>query len=329
MEEKSRQFVEKGAQIYAKVGYNFILFLMAINWKDALLSSGVPLEYSVRRILESLDIADAREYKYLRPNENGIETQFSIDLRATHINFKTNHWLELFIECKYRKDGTSWIFAPDTFSELSTSPFSSTFVHLDLFSDSGQVNEEVVDKFAHNYTACSKGVELTDAGCNPKSIAQALSQLKYGLVDNFVDCILHQVDHLLGDNSPIFSHAAFVVTTADLWRLKEGVTISDIRAAKDLQDVATNHDLLFCFEPPDNELQRYAEQKFRSSFTTKQIEWMDRVAVARGGHSFQHYTDVLARSYPCYFAIIGLPRLHATLARTMDFFSQEGVFLKR
>lgn len=126
---------------------------MATNWKDALLSSGVPLEYSVRRVLESLDIPDAREYKYLRPNENGIETQFSIDLRATHINTKTNHWLELFIECKYRKDGNCWIFAPDTFSEQATSPFSSTFVHLDLFADTGRVDAEAVEKFAHNYTA--------------------------------------------------------------------------------------------------------------------------------------------------------------------------------
>lgn len=317
------------AEVYAKAQREYHPFSMAINWKDALLSSGVPLEYSVRRILESLDIPDAREYKYLRPNENGIETQFSIDLRATHINFPTNHWLELFIECKYRKDGTSWIFAPDTFSERSTSPFSSTFVHLDLFSDSSRVNEEVVERFADNYTACSKGVEITDAGNNPKSIAQALSQLKYGLVDNFPDSLWHQVDHLLGSNSPIFSYSAFIVTTADLWRLKEGVTIADIRGAKELQEVATKHDLLFCFEPPDNELQRYAEHKLRSSFDAKQIEWMDKMAASRGMNSFEEYADYLARSYPCYFAVIGLERLQATLSRTMDFFSHKNVFLER
>lgn len=151
---------------------------MAINWKDALLSSGVPLEYSVRRILEDLNVPDAREFKYMRPNENGIDTQFSIDLKATNISLETNHWLELFIECKYRKDGTSWIFTPDVFSEERTSPFSSTYVHLDLFSDSRKVNGEVVEQFAHNFTACSKGIEISDAGNNPKSITQAISQHK-------------------------------------------------------------------------------------------------------------------------------------------------------
>lgn len=301
---------------------------MAVNWKDALLSSGVPLEYSVRRILENLNIPDAREFKYLRPNEHGIETQFSIDLKATHINIKTNHWLEMFVECKYRKDGTSWVFAPDTFSEQSSSPFSSAFVHLDLFSDSGKVNHEVVEKFADNYTACSKGVEITDAGNNPKSIIQAVSQLKYAIVNSFSDALMHQVDHLLGEESPIFSYSPFIVTTADLWRLKEGVAIGDIRAATELGQVATKHDLLFYYEPPDNELQKYAKAKLLSAYNPEQIEKMNRLAAAAGKHSFEFYVDYLSRYHPCFFAVIKLERLQATLGRTMEFFGQNSVFVK-
>jgi hypothetical protein len=198
-----------------------------------------------------------------------------------------------------------------------------------LFSDSCTVNENVVEHFAHKYTACSKGIEITDAGNNPKSIAQAISQLKYALVDGFADAIWHQIDHLLGPNSPIFSYSAFIVTTADLWRLKEGVTISDIRAADEIQKVATKHDLLFCYEPPDNELQKHSMQKLMASFDKRQIEWMDRMAATRGKNSFQFYADYLSRYYPCFFAIISLDRLQATLSRSMEFFGQKSVFLER
>jgi hypothetical protein len=183
-----------------------------------------------------------------------------------------------------------------------------------------------MEKFATNYVACSKGIEISDAGPNPKSITQALSQLKYALSDSFAEDILHQVDHLLGPESPIFTYAPFIVTTADLWRLKEGVTIADIRGAKELPEVATSHDLLFCFERPDNKLQKFTSQTILSMFDSKQIQRMDTVAFAHQKKSFKFYVDYLSGYYPCFFAIIKLERLSATLARTMEFFGQKSVF---
>jgi hypothetical protein len=78
---------------------------MAINWKDALLGSGVPLEYSVRSILEKLGISDTREYKYLRPNEDGVETEFSIDLQASHINLEKMARLGFLLRTFFPRSG--------------------------------------------------------------------------------------------------------------------------------------------------------------------------------------------------------------------------------
>jgi hypothetical protein len=220
------------------------------------------------------------------------------------------------------------LYYSDTFSEMSTSPFSSTFAHLDLFSDLHRVDSEAVERFANDYIACSKGVEITDAGNNPKSITQAFAQLKYALVDSFAESIWHQIDHLLGDESPIFSYSAFVVTTADLWRLKEGVSVADIRSAKEIQEVATKHDLLFCYEPPDNELARHSQRKLMSFFNKEQIKRMDKVAAVRNRNSFEFYAEYLSGNFPCFFAIINLDRLQATLSRSMAFFGQRNVFLE-
>jgi hypothetical protein len=116
------------------------------------------------------------------------------------------------------------------------------------------------------------------------------------------------------------------VTTADLWRLKEGVTISDIRASDEIQQVVIKHDLLFCYEPPDNELQKHSMQKLINSFDETQIKRMDKLATARGLHSFHFYAEYLSRYYPCFFVIISLDRLQATLLRSIEFFSKRVFF---
>lgn len=90
-------------------------------WKDHLLSSGTPLEYSVLRALADLGVIDPTEHRYQRVNEHGITTEFSIDVLDRDIDTVRNLWLEMFIECKYRHDSTRWVFTPVDYSN-STAP---------------------------------------------------------------------------------------------------------------------------------------------------------------------------------------------------------------
>src|SRR5437879_2998035 len=73
------------------------------TWKDHLLSSGLPLEQSVIGVLQTLGVNRPREYRYERLNEQGILTEFSIDVFASRM-YEHALVLELLIECKYRHD---------------------------------------------------------------------------------------------------------------------------------------------------------------------------------------------------------------------------------
>jgi hypothetical protein len=79
------------------------------TWKDHLLSSGVPLEYSVIRIFEELGIRDPGEYRYERATPDGLSQVFSVDVHAKKVDPHRDLHIECLVECKYRHDGTKWI----------------------------------------------------------------------------------------------------------------------------------------------------------------------------------------------------------------------------
>ncbi len=70
------------------------------TWKDHLLSSGVPLEYSVIRIFEELGIRDAGEYRYERKTADGVAQVFSVDVHAKKIDSHRGLNIECLVECE-------------------------------------------------------------------------------------------------------------------------------------------------------------------------------------------------------------------------------------
>ena len=173
------------------------------KWKDHLLSSGVPLEHSVVEILKGHQLVPPREHKYERTDETGIRKLFSIDVHASKIFLATNLWLELFIECKYRHNGTAWVFAPDSYDWFFGRSFRDAFMVLDDFSFD-TLDKDMPNKFASKYPLCSKGIEILKDGANPKSIEQSVQQLRFGSASKVADCIENQVMGLLGEKAPIF-----------------------------------------------------------------------------------------------------------------------------
>ncbi len=86
------------------------------KWKDALLKTSLPLEYLVAEKLSRKGFSIRGEYSYTRKNEQGIETEFSVDLHAVDLFKKRSddHWasLDLLVECKYNHPGVKWVFSP-------------------------------------------------------------------------------------------------------------------------------------------------------------------------------------------------------------------------
>jgi hypothetical protein len=223
------------------------------TWKDHLLSSGVPLEYSVRQMFEELGIRDPGEYYYERKTPEGLSQIFSVDVHSTNIDVRRDLRIECLVECKYRHDGTRWVFMPREYGEMFGPDLADLFVTLDQCCIDRELDRRVLTRFEDKYPLCAKGIELLPEDANPKTIEQAIQQLRYAVVAKALDSIDDQLFH---DPTfmtiPIWVIIPIIVTTAELWRLRVGTKIEDVRNAKDITDIADAHDVLVLHQEPDH-----------------------------------------------------------------------------
>jgi hypothetical protein len=270
---------------------------MSKSWKDALLRSGVPLEADVKRYLEKRGCIVNFEFSYLKPDEHEVERQFSCDIDAAYV--RPAHFISLLVECKYRHQGVQWVFVPRDYGgpdEFDPNLFMHPFDHFVSaeFPFSGLFPRRLAP-------CCSKGIEITNDGANEKSIDQALAQLAFAFAPKVADACEHQVMRLLGGEI-IFYHVPVIVTTAELFRLKDEVSIETIRAAKSLEGVATKHDCLVHSYTAGIELRRYSE-KAMEELRRKLGDQTLTKSLSTFTNDLDHFFDVIVGHY-CPAAVI-------------------------
>lgn len=299
------------------------------QWKDYLLSSGTPLEYSVLRALADLGIIDPTEYRYERVNEHGVPMEFSIDVWAQEVDTERNLWLEIFIECKYRHDSTRWVFTPVDYSVFEQPSLRDAFITIDELDPTRRFNSAAINRYSQNYPMCGKGVELLKSDANPKSIREAICQLQFGLVDQVVDAIVHQADRLLGTPTPVFLLVPIVVTTAELWRLRSGTTIESIRESSSLEDVAERHDIVLVHDRPNNQLRRHSEHRLDTALKERHKQALERALQSRREGTAAHYVQRFAAAHPSVFVVIHYSRFRAAIERLLSFVKQSSILETR
>lgn len=275
---------------------------MANNkWKDYLLKSGLPLEYEVMDYLESKKCVSSFEYSYLRPDENLIENEFSFDIDSAYI--REHHFFKLLIECKYRDSSTNWLFLPGEYGGLHELGKTS-FLHPNDHFNSKR-------KFPFKYPElppigkpCQKGIELTSEQQNPKTITQAVNQLSYAMAEMVVDDMEHQIDSLLMLDEVIFYNIPIIITTANLYRIKENTTIEKIKATDNLLDIATKEDCIVLQTKIGKDLQRHNEKIF-STFIKKRGREFLKSKLKSFNDDFAFVSEVMSSSY-CPQAILVL-----------------------
>lgn len=261
------------------------------TWKEYLFRSGLPLENDVRRVLDEFGCFSSYEYSYLKQDENQLQKEFSFDIDSSYI--KGCHFFELMVECKYRHETTKWIFTPAKyggFKELH----ELDFLHAQDFF--------VETKFPYRSTfpiqlgpACGKGVEITSTGTNEKSIVQAVNQLAYAFAPKVSSAIEHQVFDLLAGEH-IFYHVPIIVTTAHLFRLNDDVDMEAIKGAKDIEDVAEEHDLLVMNNDIGMQLQQYNSEQF-SNFRERIGDDLLTKKNKSFAENMDHFFNVMATFY--------------------------------
>ncbi|WP_343523840.1 hypothetical protein [Pedobacter sp.] len=228
-------------------------------WKDYLLKSGLPLEFEVKKFLDSKGCISKVDYTYLRNNEHDQSTEFSYDIDSSYI--KGDHFMDLMIECKYRHESTKWVFLPESYRSID-GIYETDFMHKsDHFNDG---NRKKIDFPVSFGPLCDKGIELTSDGANPKTITQAISQLSYAMVNKIISGMDHQSNELLRTNfkNTIFYSIPVIITTAKLYRIKEDIDIQTIKSAQDISEISTNEPYLVIKTKPGSDLYNYNRLKF-------------------------------------------------------------------
>lgn len=155
------------------------------KWKNSLLKTSLPLEYLTTEKLSELKYGIQGEYRYLRPNEQGILTEFSVDIWAVNHLFKRNLglWANLnyLIECKYCHEGIKWLFAPLARTDTEQFVEISVIHTLDKICTRQIFNRQPIWSLAKRFPLCFKGVELLPNDATAQNIERGRSQLRYGI----------------------------------------------------------------------------------------------------------------------------------------------------
>jgi hypothetical protein len=298
------------------------------SWKDFLLSSGLPLEYAVSKILANAGAIGNEVFHYQRRNELNIQTDFSVDIESTYVH-GNDLWLEMLVECKYRHDSSKWVFTPAEYRSVLGPEFNHVFLSLDDLADDYTINTDAIERFSSLYRLANDGVEILTTDANSKSIANALCQLKYAIPNKIASALEHQIDHMLGDRSPIFIILPIVVTTAELWRIRPEQTISQIRKSQDISDIADREDILILYHKPDNELRQYSNEILSKHFSDDQKSRMSKVLSSAGKHDFDFYTGVFSTHFPSMYVIIHFDRFESAITNVIRFFSDKRQLKKK
>lgn len=243
------------------------------KWKDYLLKSGVPLEYEIKTLLEGFSVLTSYEQTYLRKDKSNIETEFSYDLDCAYVK-ELSHF-KLMIECKYRNESTNWLFLPDVDTRRNSMIYNSILHPNDYFTESNKFHFTL---FEMPYLApiCAKGIEITTDGQNPKSITQAINQLSYGMARSMVDGFNVHLESNDGMENVIFYQIPIIVTTANLYRLKKDISISEIRNSSKIEDIAQKHDSLILNQNIGKDLEVYNKSVFNEILTRFDKQFLDR-----------------------------------------------------
>src|ERR1044072_9186033 len=214
------------------------------TWKDGLLSSSLPLEFEVAKILVSRGFAVEADYTFSRYDAN-ILKNFSADIYASAYppfsdEDKINAAIFLLLECKYRTPNKRWLFMPEPNSpRLSNFIIGHTIRVVDEFSPYYFSNKSAIYAIESKLPVCYKGAEinLTDGDVYDADIKQGIAQLRYALPRLLKDSILGYINRHPEDNVP-FIFCPILVTTANLHLMNKKTTLPKVKAASDLGNIS-------------------------------------------------------------------------------------------
>ena len=206
------------------------------------MKTSLPLEYLVAEKLSELKYGIQGEYHYLRPNEQGITTEFSVDLWAINHLFKNKLglWANInyLIECKFCHDEVKWIFAPITKTDTEHLSDISVINTLDKICTRRIFDKRPIWNLAKRFPLCFKGVELHQKDATPQNIERGRSQLRYGMPRLAIHLSECQMMGFHDEELYIEFICPILVTTAKFFVVNSGLDLNEFQKANDINDIA-------------------------------------------------------------------------------------------
>ena len=263
------------------------------KWKDKLLSSSFPLEFEAMRCLADKGFYVSSDFSYSRL-DGGTQKDFSVDVEArafTPFGEENNltGTVHLLVECKYRKDGTSWLFLPDP-NEPEFSPFTigQTIRAVDNFSKNVLAPNSVV-LFDENLPFCFKGVEidLINASAYDKEIKHGLNQLHYALPSLLVSEINSSTWASIDPGRPFFI-CPILLTTAPIYLAKDSFSVDLVKASSELIEIADRVPYLITYQDVSPDFIQHCIREFSDKlvFDVEHLNDLGSYRLSKG--EFEH-----------------------------------------
>jgi hypothetical protein len=276
------------------------------NWKKAFLGSGLPLEHSVREVLHELGFEHPTDLAYARPSGDS-DRDFSIDVYASQVISGSaigHSFAEFLVECKYVTRGTKWVFVPEQAEGDWAPRLSDLFLCAGVFTGA-TINRSAVDALGARYRYCYGGVELRDGHNNKSAIPHALAQLQYAVGHRIGDAVGHNAVGALGAAGIPFAIIPMIVTTAEIYCLRNDVGLSEIEGASEIDEVADRLDSLILVREPTRELQDHTREAVLAAFAPWGLENVDGAFRSLPKHGDgRTFAENFASAYPSQFLVV-------------------------
>jgi hypothetical protein len=214
------------------------------KWKARLLSSSLPLEYEVAKILAKYRIHTSYDYSYNRL-EGSVKKEFSVDIHGLGFSpfsnsNKLTSSLTVIGECKFRDEGKIWAFLPEANpSDFSTFTLGGTCKAVSAFSIKN-INKDPIYTFESQFNYSLKGTEINLANGEvfDKDIRHGVSQLKYALPYLLRENIEFNTLNNIENSAPFFI-IPVLITNAELYLFNKDISIETIKQTESIEQIAS------------------------------------------------------------------------------------------
>lgn len=239
------------------------------KWKKRFLSSSLPLEFEVTKILADKKFMVTNDYSFFRKTDKEFK-EFSADLKGLLLfplnnNNDIKASLNVLIECKYRDEGKKWLFLPDlNKTDVANQVLGYGIRVLGEFSKK-EIKTNPIYNFESKVEFGLKGIELNvnTGEVFDTDIRHGINQLKYALPYLVMDSIEGNLWGHFDDIVPDFI-IPILVTNADLFKLKKNFRIDDMNHIDSIDEIADKVPYLMSYSDIGPDFTEHHKEVFKN-----------------------------------------------------------------